>query len=96
MVATQYWTAAACKLTLVGFPLECIAPKLFADSLPPSKEEVRLEFNKLISEIYADKRRFSVFSVADIEKCIEQTEILDHDTYRRRVGEEAYRLQTVW
>jgi len=96
-VAGQYWkVSTTCKLTLVGFPLECIAPKLFADGLLPSKEDARLELYKVMSDIHAANPRFSPLSIDLLQKCIERTEILDHETYRRRVGEEAYRLETVW
>jgi len=101
LIAANYWTAALCRVTLVGFPLKCIAPKLFVDdgvtALPPSKEDVLSHLKEGLCEMYSAANLDSnLISSTDIGTCIEQTEIIDHETYRRRVGEEAYRLETVW
>ena len=100
-VARQYWwNGAPCHVTLVGFPLECIAPELFADNvgLPPSTEDVRISCIQKICDMYDNwDRRVSPFaSVAEVKKRLEEIEIIDHETYCRRVGENVYRLETVW
>jgi len=102
-VTTQYWNVAACKVTLVGFPLECLSPELFGSNLPGTQQQMDGflgDFKEMLYESYvayvAAHPRPRAVSVVVVEQCIERIEIIDHETYRCRVGEEAYRLETVW
>jgi len=60
-------------------------------------EDARMSFLEDVHKWFDPMREEVPFDMVDeLDEFIDQLEIIDHDTYRRRVGEEAYRLETVW